>query len=153
MPLWTNDPYTREQFGYNVDLEEIGLTPATIALARLCSDLYWDRLNPVHPLFPELWSGEMCLFYQQNVKRLYDSIIREIGDKFEILNEVEGIMTADIDVRQINWDLAKFLADPMAYAFEHGIDFNVAPEQGKAIMHSAYKKWKKRESSILTRYG
>ena len=73
-PLWTNDEEIQVKYGYNIDLEEIGLTTKTIKKAEIVVSMFGDSLNPIFQVFPSLWREELCIYFNQKLADVYDSI-------------------------------------------------------------------------------
>ena len=125
--LWSADDKTEQKFGCQIEnLSDIGLSEPSIGLSEYVSDLYSFRLNPIYQLLPSFWSGEMCLFFQNKVIELYNKVIIDIGDKFEIVvsESANKAMVEKIDIVKINDDLEKFIDNPVEYFINNGIHFN-----------------------------
>ena len=149
-PLWSNDEFTRQKFGYNIDnLGDLGLSDKTIELSKLVTELYWDRLNPIYQMLPSFWSGEMCLFFQNKLGQLFDSILTEISNVYEIENKEDDELTQSIDIQTINAELRQFLFDPASYYRTNKISFNGQDEEEKLQVDLEFKKWKQKELTLL----
>jgi hypothetical protein len=149
-PLWSNDEFTCQRFGYNIDnLKDLGLSDKTIELSQFVAELYWARLNPIYQVLPSFWSGEMCVFFQIKVGQLFDSILTEIGNNYDIENrEVEEI-TQIIDIHKTNSELRQFLSDPAAYYRRNRISFSGQDEEERKKTELEFYKWNQREQIIL----
>ena len=123
-PLWSNDEFTRQKFGYNIEtLEDLGLSYKTIELSKLVTELHWDRLNPIYQMLPSFWSGEMYLFFQNKLRLLFDSILTDISNVYDIENKEEDQLNQTIDIQKINSELRQFLFDPTSYYRTNKISF------------------------------
>ena len=149
-PLWSNDEFTRQKFGYNIDkLEDLGLSDKTIELSKFVTDLYWDRLNPIYQKLPSFWSGEMSLFFQNKLRFLFDRILTEIDNAYDIENKEEIELTQIIDIQKINTELNQFLFDPVSYYRTNKISFIGEDEEEKLKVALEFKKWKQKELILL----
>ena len=149
-PLWSNDEFTRQKFGYNIDkLEDLGLSDKTIELSKFVTDLYWDRLNPIYQMLPSFWSGEMSLFFQNKLRFLFDRILTEIDNAYDIENKEEIELTQIIDIQKINIELNQFLFDPASYYRTNKISFIGQDEEEKLKVALEFKKWKQKELILL----
>ena len=149
-PLWSNDEFTRQKFGYNIEkLEDLGLSDKTIELSSFVTGLYWDRLNPIYQMLPSFWSGEICLFFQSKLQLLFDRILIEIGNAYDIENKEESELTQTIDIQKINTELNQFLFDPASYYRTSKISFIGQDEEEKLKVDLEFKKWKQIELTLL----
>ena len=134
-PLWTSDRQLQAKYGYNIALEEIGLTVETIKKAEIIVSMFYDGLNPIYQGFPSFWREELCVYYNQKVADVYESVCWEIGDRFKIIN-LTGKFTED-EKR------GSFVDAPVNYCLQHGINFGdtttliqeVAAEQAKYLQY------------------
>lgn len=148
-PFWTIDEEAKSKFGYNVDLDSLGLHKNTIIRTKSITKLFQQRINPVYQIFPSFWSGRMNLFFQMFMKKVYSEIENELGDKYELINGEYDLMSQEINIEQIDRDLSQFLAKPSKYADEHGITYNSRQELEKEIQ-MAYQDWEKIEFKWTT---
>ena len=149
-PLWSNDEFTRQKFGYNIDkLEDLGLSDKTIELSKLVTDLHWDRLNPIYQMLPSFWSGEMYLFFYRKLGQLFNSILSDISDVYDIENKEEDQLTQTIDIQKINSELRQFLFDPASYYRTNKISFIGQDEEEKLKVETEFRKWKQKELLLL----
>jgi hypothetical protein len=88
-------------------------------------------------------------FFQIKVGQLFDSILTEIGNNYDIENrEVEEI-TQIIDIHKTNSELRQFLSDPTAYYRRNRISFSGQDEEERKKTELEFYKWKQREQIIL----
>lgn len=151
-PLWSNDGFTRQKFGYNIDnLKDLGLSDATIELSNFVTALYWARLNPIYQGLPSFWSGEMHAFFQNKIRQLLTDILTEIGNLYDVQNKEENEINALIDRQKIDMDLNAFLNNPNDYYRKKGITFSKTEEDQKLLIDLEYAKWEKIEMEILNK--
>jgi hypothetical protein len=151
--LWSEDKITENRFGYHIkNLNDVGLTETTIQLNEYVSDLYYLRLNPIYQSLPSFWSGEMHLFFQNKLMELYNKVVEELSDKFEIVipDITKNEMNEKIDVVKINSDLKKFVEDPVAYFTNKGISF-YGEQSLIDEVNTEYENWKKEEQKYILR--
>ncbi len=125
--LWSDNEKTRDKFGYQVDLSDVGILWSTIELSELVDDLHNLRLNPIYQNLPSFWSGEMHLYFQKKVIKLYNKIKKELDRDMFILNVSESAkreMECKIDVELINRKLNIFVSNPIKYFSENNINFD-----------------------------
>lgn len=136
-PLWANDEKTRTKYGYNIDLEEIGLTTKTSEKAEIVVSMFYEGLNPIYQCFPSFWREKLCVCFNQKVTDVYDSICSEIGNEFEIINLTEKLSE---DKRR-----ASFLNDPVGYCLQYGVSFRDGNELVKEVEaeHIKYLRFEK----------
>ncbi|MFD0991034.1 hypothetical protein ACFQ1R_13075 [Mariniflexile jejuense] len=151
-PLWSNDEFTSQKFGYHIDrLEDLGLSAKTIELSKIVTSLYWDRLNPIYQMLPSFWSGEMHLFFQRKLKELFELVVDEIGNDYEIENKEEQEINTTIDTQNIDIEVNEFLKNPNSFYRRNGIKFNKTDDEEKRYVALEYEKWMKIESEILNK--
>ena len=151
-PLWSNDEFTIQKFGYNIDnLKDLGLSDETIELSQFVMNLYYDRLNPIYQMLPSFWSGEMHMYFQNKLRQLFECILTDIGNKYDIENKAESEINSNIDVHQINAELNNFLTNPNLYYRKNGITIYKTDEEEKFFIGLEYEKWRKIELEILNK--
>ena len=148
--LWGDDEFTVQKFGNNIeDLENLGLTKKTIELSKFVTELHYKRLNPIYQTLPSFWYGEMHLYFQNQLKQLFENILNEIGKDFEIENTLKQEINSKIEIEKINFELKEFLNNPNLYYRQNGISINKSDEDEKQFIDLEYQKWKKIELEIL----
>jgi hypothetical protein len=149
-PLWSNDEFTRQKFGHNIDnLQDLALSDKTIELSKFVTELYWDVLNPIYPMLPSFWSGEMHLFFRGKLNQLFDRILNEIGSIYDIENREEIELNSHIDIQKINFEVKEFLGNPNMYYRTNGISHNKTDEEEKKYVAIEYEKWRQKELALL----
>ena len=148
-PFWAIDEEAKSKFGYNIDLENLELSKNSKIRLGSIMKLFHQRLNPVYQMFPSLWSGRMNVFFQMFIKQVYSEIEHELVNKYELINGESDLMNEEINVEQIDKDLAEFLKDPSKYADKKGITYNSKEALNKEIQ-IAYEDWEKIEFKWTT---
>jgi hypothetical protein len=149
--LWSANDETEEKFGYQIEnLSDVGLSETTIGLSEYVSDLYDFRLNPVHPMLPSFWSGEMHLFFQTKVIELYKKVVADTGNKFEIMvsESANSEMNEKIDITKINSDLKNFVDNPVEQFINNNIHFNDKQSLIDEVKRE-YENWTIKEQKYL----
>ena len=143
-PFWAADEEANARFGYHIDMNALGLSEKTRLRIRSLTNLYAQRLNPVCPMFPSFWSGRMHVSFQVFVTLVYGEIETEMKGRFELINGESALMTAELDLEQIDSTLAAFMNNPSAFADQSGIHYRSARELEEELQ-AAYRDWKKTE--------
>ena len=150
--LWAADDKTKNKFGYQIkNLSEVGLTNSTQGLSEFVSELYELRLNPIYQMLPSFWSGKMHKHFQDKVTKLYNQVVIEISDKFDIVvsKSAEQEMKEHLDIDMLNQNLKKFVDNPVDHFFVNKIHFNDKETLINEVKFE-FEKWKIQELKIFT---
>lgn len=148
-PFWAMDDESKQKFGYNVGLNSLNLDENTVIRVKSITELFWQRLNPIYPGFPSLWSGRMHVFFQMFLKQVYSEIENTLRPKYKLVNDEHELMNRQIDVEQIDRELKEFLKDPSKYADANGISYK-SKERLKEEIQIAHRDWEQIEFKWIT---
>lgn len=106
--LWPANDTTYERFGVGaILLEELPLTPETQRRVRDVADWHDDSLNWEYPPDPGPWREEECARFNAAVRELYATIMRELGDPYEVIFAADELHEDP--------DLDEYLRDPEGF--------------------------------------
>lgn len=84
-PLWPACEGAQAIVAYPADLEKIGLSNDLIDAIKQTAKWHDTNMNWQFPQAPHLWTQEECDRFSNISRKLYDAIVAEIGDRFEVL--------------------------------------------------------------------
>lgn len=84
--LWGGDGETREQFGMNIDPQELPLTEGTVQAILAMATRWQQSLNWENPAEPSPWSQAEFDEFFADATDLYARIRAELNDQFELVN-------------------------------------------------------------------
>ena len=106
--LWPAKNVARERFGIGPIMpEELPLLEATQRQVRALATWHERALNWEYPPDPGPWRHEECDRFNSAVTALYATIVRELGDTFDVIH-------AQPEERE-NPDLDVYLQDPKGF--------------------------------------
>lgn len=144
-PIWAVDDKSIERFGFNIsDLEGLGLSGKTTKLIESNCEMFDNYLNPVYQMFPSFWSGRMHAFFQYSIRFLYEQIVEEIGNEYDIENQEIERFNEKIDIEKIDTVLKAFVDNPAEFASKKGISFSSSDELKEEI-RTAFNEWDNKE--------
>jgi hypothetical protein len=85
--LWAGNALTRERFGYPIEPEQLGLSPATTAEVEHLLAWYDQSLDWEHPPEAIPWSQAACGRFNAAMLQLLAALQRELGGEYELVNE------------------------------------------------------------------
>lgn len=148
-PLWSDDDFMRERFGYEIDLEDLNLSNDVIELSKYMSDVHYYYLNPIYQPLPSFWSAEMYVFFQNKVQILFDRIKIELNDKYEISNECYFYYLTNDEILDFKTRLNLYLENPYKHYKENGILSGSSEQEEFKMIRIVYEKWIEIEQNIL----
>jgi hypothetical protein len=90
--LWSANDAARAEFDYPIDHSKLSLSPATIATIDKLLAWHDTPLNWDYPPDPGPWRQEECDRFNAAVAALYASIVAELGEAFEVVDEHWEVM-------------------------------------------------------------
>jgi len=103
----TANDAARDQFGYIFQPELLPLSPETIERIHYFSEWHDTSLNWGYPPDPGPWRQEECDRFNKAATDLFEAVVRELGDDFEVVN-TQGWLVEDPD-------LDAYLKDPHGF--------------------------------------
>lgn len=84
--LWGADDVTREQFGVNINPEDLPLSEQTKDDIRAMSVRWQESLDWDAPADPSPWSEDDFAMFFKDSESLFQQIRAELDDEFELIN-------------------------------------------------------------------
>lgn len=105
--LWADNDRARDTFGYDIDPEDVGLSPATCQKLEQLSIWHDTALNRDYPPDPGPWRQEECDRFNAESHAIYATIQQELGADFAVLYHHHDLSEDP--------DLDAYLADPQGF--------------------------------------
>lgn len=96
-----------DRFGYTFQPEKLPLSPEMIERVHYLSEWHDTSLNWDYPPDPSPWRQEECDRFNKAATDLFEAVVRELGDDFEVVN-TQGWLVEDPD-------LDAYLKDPHGF--------------------------------------
>ena len=86
--IWSWDSEAFDKYGSIVEHKEIGISKELdLEMQELCKE-YQSSLNWECPSAPSPWTDEQKQIFTQKAKCVYDKLISELGEKYQIQYDV-----------------------------------------------------------------
>ncbi|MEU4678501.1 hypothetical protein [Micromonospora sp. NPDC023737] len=105
--LWPSGAQDQQVFGYPARLEALPISAALRDELAQLIEWYDASLNWDYPPDPGPWREPECQVFNAAVRRVFDRLCAELGDRWRIANDFKEVHEDP--------DLDRYLADPTSY--------------------------------------
>ncbi|MER7443798.1 hypothetical protein [Micromonospora avicenniae] len=105
--LWPSGPQDQQAFGYPVSLDALPVSADLRDELTQLVEWYDTSLNWDYPPDPGPWREPECRAFNAAVRRAFDQLRVELGDKWIIANDFQEVYEDP--------DLDRYLADPVDF--------------------------------------
>ena len=88
-PLWGANEAAREKFGYNILLENLGLSDSVIKEAHELSIKMWESLDQNDPGGELLWTQKEFEDFEKSSKALFEHLRNELSPDFDLITDYD----------------------------------------------------------------
>jgi hypothetical protein len=86
--LWAADDQARNTYGYPIALEELPISQSTKDFGNRLLQQFDTSIDGHNPGGPSLWADSKFIQFKEAANELFKSISTELGNAFELRNEV-----------------------------------------------------------------